>query len=119
MKKEGGTHLKSLEANFQLHTTELEQEWITNATTELPHLNIKLSLKLLHKLLIHNIHKIKHITLPNGTHLMSHEDFQTYYKTPTKLEKKCDKHSGTTFLPYKMQSRMPDPMHYTPTTTHT
>jgi hypothetical protein len=87
MKKEGGTHFKSLEANFQLHTTEFEQEWITNATTELPHLNPKLSLKLLHKLLLHNIHKIKHITLPNGTHLMSHKDFQTYYKTPTKLEK--------------------------------
>ena len=87
MKKEGGTHLKSLEANFQLHISELEREWTTNATIELPHLNLKLYLKLLHKLLLHNIQKIKHITLPNGTHLMSHKDFQTYYKTPTKLEK--------------------------------
>ena len=87
MKKEGGAHLKNIEANFQLHSTELEQEWRTQATNELPQLNIKLSLKLLHKLLAHNIQKIKHISLPNGTNLMSAKDFQTYYKTPTKLEK--------------------------------
>ena len=29
MKKEGGAHLKSIEANFQLHMTELEQKWRT------------------------------------------------------------------------------------------
>ena len=87
MKKEGGAHLKSIEANFQLHITELEKEWRTQATNELPQLSIELSLKLLHKLLNHNIQKVKHISLPNGTHLMSPKDFQTYYKTPTKLDK--------------------------------
>ena len=87
MKKEGGVHLKSIEANFQLHKTELEQKWRTQATSILPQLNTELSLKLLHKFLIQNIHKIKHISLPNGTNLMSSKDFQTYYKTPTKLEK--------------------------------
>lgn len=30
---------------------------------------------------------MKHITLPNGTNLMSPNDFKRYYKTPTKLEK--------------------------------
>ena len=49
-----------------------------------PHL--KLSLKILHKLITLNIHTIKQISLPNGTHLMAPEDFKTYYKTPTKLE---------------------------------
>ena len=87
MKKEEGVHLKSIEANFQLHNTELEQEWRTQATAVLPQLNNELSLKLLHKLLIQNIYKIKHISLLNGTNLMSPTDFQTYYKTPTKLEK--------------------------------
>jgi hypothetical protein len=87
MKKEGGAHLKSKEANFQLHETELETEWKSQATTILPQLNNELSLKLLYKFLTQNIHKIKHISLPNGTHLMSPTDFQTYYKTPTKLIK--------------------------------
>ena len=84
MKTEGEVHLKSIEANFHLHQTELEKEWKT--TTELPHLNPKLSLKLLHKLMTLNIHTIKQISLPNGTNLMSPEDFKIYYKTPTKLE---------------------------------
>lgn len=85
MKKERGVHLKSIEQNFQLQMIELE--WRAQATTELPQLNPQPSLKLLHKLLIHNIYKIKHISLPNGTKLMSPKDFQIYYKTPTKLEK--------------------------------
>ena len=89
MKKEGGAHLKSIEANFQLHATELELEWKSQTTTILPQLNNELSLKLLHKLLTQNIHKIKHISLPNDTQLMSPTDFQTYYKTPTKLIKRA------------------------------
>ena len=87
MKKRRRVYLKSIEANFQLHMTELEQEWRTQATAQLPQLNNELSLKLLDKLLTHNIQKIKHISLPNCTKLISPKDFQTYYKTPTKLEK--------------------------------
>jgi hypothetical protein len=87
MKLEAGVHLKSIEKNFQLQATELELEWKARSTIILPQLNPKLSTKLLHKLLIHNIHKIKHISMPNGTDLMSPKDFQTYYKTPTKLNK--------------------------------
>ena len=45
-----------------------------------------LPLKLLHKLLIYNIYKIQHITLHNGTNLMTRDDFKIYYKTPFKLE---------------------------------
>ena len=48
MKKEGGTHLKSIETNFQLHATELETEWKSQATTILPKLNNDLSHKLLY-----------------------------------------------------------------------
>jgi hypothetical protein len=69
MKTEGGVHLKSIETNFHLNQTELENEWRTS--TALPHLNPKLSLKLLHKLITLNIHTIKQISLPNGTNLMS------------------------------------------------
>ena len=57
MKIEGVVYLKSIETNFHLNKTELEEEWRT--TTELPHLNPTLSLKLLHKLISLNIHSIK------------------------------------------------------------
>ena len=67
--------------------TELEQEWRTQGINELPHLSTTLFLKLLHKLLIHNIYTVQHITLPNGTTLTAPEDFTTYYKTSSKLEK--------------------------------
>jgi hypothetical protein len=87
LKTEGGIHLKTTNENFQLHMTKLEQEWRIQATNELPHLNPDLSLKLLHKLLIHNIYKIQHITLPNGTNLMTPNDFKIYHKAPSKLEK--------------------------------
>ena len=43
----------------------------------------------LHKLLLHNIYEIKHITLPNGTNLMTQEDFKNYYIKPTKLIKQA------------------------------
>ena len=84
MKTEGGAYLRSIEVDFQLNKTKLEKEWRTN--TELPYLNPELSLKLLHKLITLNIHSIKQISLPNGTNLMSPEEFKKYSKNPTKLE---------------------------------
>jgi hypothetical protein len=87
LKKAGRIHLKSTNPNFLLYMTKLEQEWRAQATSELPHLNPALLLKLLHKLLIHNIYKIQHITLTNRTNLMSSDVFKTYHKTPSKLEK--------------------------------
>ena len=55
LKKEGGIHLKSIEQNFQLQMTELESEWRAQAIMEIPELTQQISLKLLHKLLAHNI----------------------------------------------------------------
>jgi hypothetical protein len=110
MKKEEGAHLKSIEANFQLHKTELEQEWSTQAASILPQLNTELSLKLLHKLLIHNIQKIKHISLPNGTNLMSPKDFQIYYKTPTKSEIKALHIAEQFFCHQSCNQNCPNPL---------
>ena len=59
LKKEGGIHLKSIEQNFQLQMTELESEWRAQAIMEIPELTQQISLKLLHKLLAHNIQKNK------------------------------------------------------------
>ena len=39
LKMEGGIHFKNTNENFQLYMTELEQEWRTQATNVLPHLN--------------------------------------------------------------------------------
>ena len=44
-------------------------------------------LKYMHKLVLCNIIKFKYITHPNGTHLMSIDEFKHYYNTPTKIEK--------------------------------
>ena len=111
LKKAGGVHLKSIEENFQLHMTKLELEWRSQVTIELPHLNPKLSIKLLHKLLMYNIYKIKHITLPNGTNLMTQEDFKLYYKSPTKLEKNALKIVDQLFC---YPSLYPNPCHRHP-----
>jgi hypothetical protein len=46
-----------------------------------------LSLKYLHKAILHNIFELKHITHPNGAHLMSNDGFKTHFNTPTKIEK--------------------------------
>ena len=62
MKKQGGDHLKSIEANFQLQATEVETEWTFQATTVLPQLNNELSLKLLYKLLTQNTQNKTHIS---------------------------------------------------------
>lgn len=111
MKTEGGVHLRSIEANFHLHKTELENEWRT--TTEIPHLNPKLSLKLLHKLLSLNIYTIKQISISNGTNLMSPDKFKIYHKTPTKLERNTLNIATQLFYhpPYNQKCPNPCPNH--------
>ena len=109
MKNEGGVHLKSIESSFQLHIMELELEWKKQAIALTPQLNNELSIKLLHKLLTHNIQKIKHISLPNGTTLMSPKDFQTYYKTPTKLEKNALHIAEKKFCHQSCNQQCPNP----------
>ena len=48
-------------------------------------LNPNTSLKLLHKLLIHNITTLDQITRPNGTTLMNKDEFKIYHSTLSKL----------------------------------
>ena len=75
--------------NFPLNVTPTEQLWCHLSETQLPQINPTQTFKYLHKLLLQNIHEIKHITLPNGTILMLHEEFKYYYITPTKLIKQA------------------------------
>ena len=89
IKKAGGAHLRSNIDNFPLKATPLEQIWCQLSTIQLPQINPSQTTKLFHKLLLHNIYEIKHITLPNGTNLMTQEDFKNYYTKPTKLIKQA------------------------------
>jgi hypothetical protein len=86
LKTAGGIHLQSTLHNFPLLPTSLETNWL-EASTSYPHLSQQFSLKLLKKLLLHHITDLQQIILPNGTHLMDHNDFKTYYDLPTKLTK--------------------------------
>jgi hypothetical protein len=85
-KTAGGIHLQSTLHTFLLLPTSLETNWLA-AATSYPHLSQQFSLKLLNKLLLHHIIDLHQIILPNGTHLMDHNDFKTYYDLPTKLIK--------------------------------
>ena len=89
IKKVGGAHLRSNIDNFPLQATPLEQIWCPMSTTHLPQIHPTQILKLLHKLLLHNIYEIKHLTLPNGINLMTPGDFQIFYSKPTKLIKQA------------------------------
>jgi hypothetical protein len=86
LKKEAGVHLKSTINNFMFNTSPLENDWMKEARN-LHGLNHKISLKLLQKLLLHNITELGQITLPNGLNMMSPNDFKNYYFNPTKLIK--------------------------------
>ena len=87
IKNVGGAHLRSQIDNFSLKATPLEQMWCQLSKTQFPQINPTQTFKFLHKLLLQNIYEIKHITLPNGTNLMSQEEFKYYYITPTKIIK--------------------------------
>jgi len=68
LKHEAGVHLKSIIGNFLLDPSPLETAWLKEAQN-LPGLNPNISLKLLQKLLLHNIIELEQITMPNGTPL--------------------------------------------------
>ena len=89
IKKARGAHFRSNIDNFPLKATPLEQIWCQLSTIQLPQINPTQTLKLLHKLLLHNIYEIKHITLSNGINLMTQEDFKKIYTKPTKLIKQA------------------------------
>ena len=72
--------------NFIFNTSPLEDVWMKEAQN-IHGLNHKISLKLLQKLLLHNIIELGQINLPNGLNMMSPNDFTNYYSNPTKLIK--------------------------------
>ena len=84
LKHKVGVHLKSTINNFLLNPSPLETAWMQESQN-LPGLNPDISLKLLHKLLIHNITTLDQITLPNGTTLMNSDEFKIHHSTPSKL----------------------------------
>ena len=86
LKTASGIHLQSMLHNFPLFPTSLETNWL-EAATSYPHLFQQFSLKPLNKLLLYHITNLHQIIHPNGTHLMEHNDFKTYYDLLTKIIK--------------------------------
>ena len=72
LKTTSGTCLKSTFDKFPLLPTPLETQWMHQAHN-IPTLTPKISIKYLHKFILYNITKIKHITHPNGIQLMTNE----------------------------------------------
>jgi hypothetical protein len=81
-------HLNSTLPSFPLLATSLETIWMTSSTRH-PLINPQHSLKLLHKLLLHHITTIAHLTLPDGLHLMAPQDFKYFYFNSTNLIKQA------------------------------
>jgi hypothetical protein len=79
-----GTHIRSTHPYFPLSPTQLETSWITQAQSH-HNINLLLCHHFLNKLLLCHITNLSQITLPNGTHLMTSVEFQTYYHKPTKI----------------------------------
>ena len=92
---------------FPLLPTPLETQWMRQAIN-IPTITPTLSLKYLHKLILHNITEIKHITHPNGTHLMMNEEFKHYYNSPTKIEKLALNQARTLFCKTPCHSQCPN-----------
>jgi hypothetical protein len=81
-----GAHLRSTLEKLPLLPTPLETQWMRQAQN-IPTLTPTTSLKYLHKLILHHITELKHITHPNGTQVMTNDEFKYYYDTPTKTIK--------------------------------
>jgi hypothetical protein len=84
LKLVAGTHIKSIHPDFPLSLTQLETIWITQAQLH-PNINLQLCHYFLNKLLLYHITNISQLTLPNGTHLMTPIEFQTYHHKPPKI----------------------------------
>src|SRR6202022_304265 len=78
LKHKAGVHLKITINNFLLTPSTLETAWMQEVQM-LHGFNPNTSLKLLHKLLIHNITTLDQITMPNGTILMNPDEFKIYH----------------------------------------
>jgi hypothetical protein len=86
LKQVASTHIRKNHDNFPLTSTSLENVWLAHARTR-PNININLCLHFLNKLLLYHINSLSQLTLPNETHLMTPEEFQTYHNKPTKIIK--------------------------------
>ena len=86
LKHIAGIHVRNNKDGFLLSTTQLETIWLILACNK-PNINTNLCHHFLNKLLVYHINNLSQITLPNGTHLMTHEDFTTYHAKPTKIIK--------------------------------
>ena len=106
LKTIGGAHLKSTLVKFPLLTTPIETQWMQQMHN-IPTLTTTSSLTYLHKLILHNITDLKQLTHPNGTHLITNEEFKYYYDTPTKAIKATLDHIKTLFCEPTCQSQCP------------
>jgi hypothetical protein len=80
------THIRSNKDGFLLSPTQLETIWLAQAW-HTSNINIHLCHHFLNNLLIYHINSLAQITLPNGTHLMTHDGFTIYHTKPTKIIK--------------------------------
>jgi hypothetical protein len=112
-----GTHIRKNQDDFLLSPTPLETEWLIQAHTH-PNLNINLCHHFLRKLLLSHITNLSQITLPNGTHLMTPQDFQRYHHKPTKLTCSALKLASQLFChpPCNNHCRQPCINHYSANT---
>ena len=106
LKTIGGAHLKSTLVKFPLLTTPIETQWMQQMYN-IPTLTTTSSLTYLYKLILHNITDLKQLTHPNGTHLITNEEFKYYYDTPTKAIKATLDHIKTLFCEPTCQSQCP------------
>jgi hypothetical protein len=83
LKHTAGTHIKSNTDSFLLSPTQLETIWLAQAR-HTPNINIHLCHHFLNNILVYHINNLAQIILPNGTHLMTHDDFIVYHTEPTK-----------------------------------
>jgi hypothetical protein len=71
LKHIAGIHIRNNKDGFILSPTQLETIWLTQ-TRQKSNININLCHHFLNKLLVYHINSLSQITLPNGTHLMTH-----------------------------------------------
>ena len=89
IKKAGGAHLRSTIKKLPIRSYTIGKTWRIELINLHHHIHHTQSLKLIHTLLLYNIYDIKHLTLSNGTNLMSYKEFKNYYTTPIKLIKQA------------------------------
>jgi hypothetical protein len=111
------TQIRNNQASFPLTSTNLETAWFTQAHSH-PTFNINLCHHFLNKLLLYHITNLSQITLPNGIHLMTFNDFQIYHHKLTKIICSALKLASQYFCHSSCTNRYQQPCmnHYPPNT---